>query len=468
MTVRALVSIVNTAWRVRTLRQTTLLAVVALSVTSPAVAQTRAERYDYWALYPSAVRSVGASLVSPDRSKTAELTRLGELLLNRGQLYLDLYEFDRVIMRDFARARDSVGRNGGTASPAATYFLARSLQELGDVQGAAAAYRRIPTSAPAALREQARVWAGTLGSGGGTGWQRDLLSWRAGKDITAPVACGNGVPICDMFQALATGNIGRILAAQGALAALGAQEYREQSRIEGTLVTIDYHDPVLYWLLAQADFQIAAHLLKGMPSPLAAIAPLFAGRPQEALPLLNASSDPAGRPGFYKVYVGQARFRSGDKVGAEREWKDVSGVTLNRLADVRASLGLPPTLAESQFRRVDGEGLMRFRVGRDDGDALARALLRHGRTREAVLVMEHVRPISLGTKLDQVRPEWLVLLAHARYLEGLTPGRRDLHTFARGDFAELATRDPLLRPLLQMLQVLTTPSVTGGAGHRST
>ena len=98
-----------------------------------------------------------------------------------------------------------------------------------------------------------------------------------------------------------------------------------------------------------------------------------------------------------------------------------------------------------------------MKEGTAGGDYLARALLRQDRPREALDVLDAVRPPSFGSNLNKVRPAVLVLSSRARYALGRRDALPENFPFARGDLADLAENFPIVTPVLKLLQLITAP-----------
>ena len=152
-------------------------------------------------------------------------------------------------------------------------------------------------------------------------------------------------------------------------------------------------------------------------------------------------------------------FCSGRVADAEQTWKGTSGSAANILADVRASLGTDSAWIMGQYVAERAKGfLQRVKDGRDNGIYLARALVRQGLAKEAMDVLDDVRPASEGTNINLVAPDVLVLISRARYILGSRDDLRDNFPLARGEIAALANDLPVARPLLKLLQEITAPS----------
>src|SRR5262249_35451825 len=124
--------------------------------------------------------------------------------------------------------------------------------------------------------------------------------------------------------------------------------------------------------------------------------------------------------------------------------------------DARSAFGGDASGVIRRFKADSAQGLRRLN-GRPEAAYLARALLRHNRSKEALAVLEAFSPPSAGTDLNRVKPDILVLLSRARYLVGLDDRRSDF-ALAREDLANMAITLPVVRPLLELLQELTAPT----------
>jgi tetratricopeptide (TPR) repeat protein len=392
-------------------------------------------------------------------ASSSQIDRLSGHLLARGQFLLDLYEFKRVLVRDHALFRDSVGRAGGATSRAAQYFLGRSWQEMGREQEAAAAFRIAGASAPPQLRQLTVLWSAGRNRTP-RGWQQDVSDWRAGRVVT-PSACPAATPSCSLFQAILASDITALLSLSRSLAAHLPPDYVESLPARGGSLSLDFYDPLPVYLLAVADFVVASEVLRNNERRQAArgLALVRAGRYVEGEAVLRravvADGATAGR---LLAPLGEALYRAGRRPEAEQTWRSMKPQDAALRLDARTSLGidLPTVLNEYTTERTRGfPG-----VSRESAAALARSLLRAGRGAEALDVLGFARPASAGADLDLVRPEVLVLFARARYATGQLPGHREHFQEARADLAALANVFPVAAPSLKLMQqVIAAPNV---------
>ncbi len=429
------------------------IALICLAGAGDLSAQSR---YNHWETIDSLSRSVGG-LGNAGKANDTLLSSIVSRLVQRGQAYLDLYEYQRVLVRDHARMLDSVNRDGGPSFLAASYFLARALHELGD-PAAAAAYNRAAASAPPRLRALAKEWASSSGSESARSWQQDLIDWRSGKAVRLP-SCPDGVTACAMFRAIVTDDLAALVRLQGEMYRRAVPDFVE-TRFRGRdSVTVAFFDPLTMYLLGVTDYAIAARISTGRSrmAPLRGLALLKAGRLKEAAVALKASAS-AGGPQATQLtpYLGETLFRQGDRVGAEQAWRSVSADGANIALDVKSVFRLDSAAVVRQMAVERQRGLDRT-TGRI---YLARALLRFNLLGDAEEVLRAEK--GQGSLLAIVPPTVLTVLSHTEYKRGQFPNFRDRYNFARTDLADLAKEVPAVRPLLQHLQELTqlfdTPS----------
>jgi hypothetical protein len=421
-----------------------LVGAIAGSVVSPREATAQSD-FQYWREVPAALRAVG-SFESPRRTDGNATRRLALALVGRGQLYHDLYELDRALVESYARRHDSLARaKAEAASVIGPYFLARALHESGREQDARAQYARVGAGAPAAIRESARAWSAA--SGATTSWQRELLEFRAGRLARVTSSCPADDALCVLFRAVATRDVPGIVKGTAALSSPDRFVVKEPIRIaEGATVTLQFHDPLVYWLLGAADYVLAAHVLEGDAgaTTLRGAALAQSGHARDAVAALRGAKD------AYAAYLGAAQVMLG-----------------NRVADAHSALQLDPSVADAQYTAAQSsrEGFGQFAGGTGGGINLARALLRHTRLAGALELLESIRPVGDAGDFRRVRPEVHILLAHTRWrLGSLLPARRGEYTLARGDLQPVVALSPQLTPPLLLLQAITLPSQGDGAG----
>lgn len=422
--------------------------------------RTTAERYDHWKLIENTAAEFGG-LTQVGKATASQVARLADQLLQRGQAYLDLYELQRTVTRDYTTHLDSAAENGGPRFAATIYFRARALHESGRTRDAAAAYRRAALTAPAALRTSATAWSATIdnakASTTASTWQQSYVNWRAGQ-VVPRVACAGAQRSCQLFQAIIAEDIGTLARLQREIAAAAVVDFTETQRARDGDVTVDFSDPITFYLLGVADFVLAAHIGAGRRDADAwrGFALLRAGKPTEAATLLrSAMSGNTTRVEQFAPLLGEAEYRSNNRAKAAQEWALAGGAGLNMLVDVKSSLGLDSVAVVQQWRAEKQRGLERFLAGGAGGAYLARALLRWGLVAEAEEVLSAVRPASHGSRLAAVSPSVLVLAAHTEYRRGHMPNFRDRYSFARADLAGLASAAPVVSGMLRQLQQLT-------------
>jgi tetratricopeptide (TPR) repeat protein len=241
-------------------------------------------------------------------------------------------------------------------------------------------------------------------------------------------------------------------------------DYKETVTTREGTVEVEFYDPLPLYLLAVADFTLAAYVLEHVERGRTArgLALLRAGRYAEAEATLRLAAD--GRPGSEAVvYLGEALWRLGKRSEAEEQWKGITGSLGSMVVDARSADAPNAALALAQLKSERARDLERMAGERDYGTHLARALLRSGRAAEALEVLQHVRPASVGSDLAEVRPAVLVLMARARFMVGKMPGQREHYQEARAELAAVANKFPAAGPALKLLQQVTAPpNVAGG------
>jgi hypothetical protein len=445
----------------RALRLAGLVFVLG-ALATPVAAAGQEPQFAHTAVIDRLWREIGG-VRNVAQAQPGQLSQLSGQLMERGQLFLDLYELQRVVGRDYALMRDSIGKRGGVAMPAAQFLLARSLHELGQAAPAGRAYQQAaapPT--PPAVRSLATAWNSSLGTDRGARWQQQLRDWRQGRAVGVPTCPDEADTTCVMFRSLIAQDPIAVLTAHRALMARPRPFHAQVLQSPEGPVRIELHDPLPLFLLATADFAVAAHIFEQARQVTAGpevrgFVLLRAGRLTEAKSFLDRPGS-AGS-GAAAVYLAEVQHRQGDRSGAETLWRRVAGSDPRMelaVLDARSAFGADREAVLRRFRVEERQGLHRLRA-HPDGVWLARALLRHDLADEALRVLDAVRPASFGSDLNRVRPQLLVLHAHARYLAG-----REYHGLARGDIAFVATAFPVAGPLLGMLQEITAPSNISG------
>ncbi len=433
-----------------------LVLVFVLSATGRAQANGA---FDHWAAIDRVLKDLGG-ISNISKARPDQRGLLAFHYSERGQFLLDLYEYERIIVRDHALHRDSIGKNGGPPVPAAQYFLGRAFQELGQEREAATAYGAVSASSPERIRTLAAEWSATLSGSGGKGWKRDVINWRDGKAVSA-TDCPPATSVCDLFEAVVESNVTSIARIQREIMLSQLPDHREIIRTATEPYPVDFFDPLTLYVLATADFTLAAHVLQGVAaSPdveaINGIALFRSGRTKDAEAVLRRAASTARGA----AALGELLFVTGNQAEAERVWRTVSGTAPNLVLDARGRVGAesPTTLRQNAIRQYESEKGKRWagmKEGSAGGDYLARALLRLDRPREALDVLDAVRPPSFGSDLNKVRPDILVLSSRARYMLGR---REPEHfPFARGDLADLAENFAVVTPALKLLQVITAP-----------
>lgn len=456
--------------RGRTLWTRSVVAASLLLVsTTRASAQARetVSRFDHWRTIDAVTADIGG-MAALSSATAPQISRLADQLLQRGQAYLDLYEFQRILVRDHAMMLDSIAKVGGPRFGAAGYFKARALHEAGNVREATTAYRAAATSAPLVLRSLAAEWLASLNGAPSARWQQDLAEWRAGRPSKS-TACPVGQRQCTLLRAMIAEDVGAITRLQHELTQRPLADYTETQRGRDGDVTVEFFDPLTLYLLGAADFVVAAKIGSGKTDTDAwrGFALLRAGRVREAAMVLKVVVDNGGaRAEQLSPLLGEAEYRQNNRAGAEQLWGTASGVGLNVLADVKSGLGLDSSAVLRQLRAERQRGLERFVGGASGGTYLARALLRFNLLADAEEVLAAVRPASQGSRLSAVSPSVLALAAHAEYRRGRLPSYRDRYSFARADLADVASAAPIVGGMLRQLQQLTM-TADGPATTRS-
>jgi len=434
-----------------------------------ATAQSREtiSRFDHWKTIDVVTAEIGGIAAVP-HATSPQISRLADQLLQRGQAYLDLYEFQRIIVRDHAMMLDSMAKAGGPRFGAASYFKARALHEAGNLRDATTAYRAAVASAPLPLRPLAAEWLASLTNAHATRWQQDLVEWRAGRPPKG-AACASAQRQCSLLRAIVAEDVSAITRLQQELSQRPLADYTETQRGRDGDVIIEFFDPLTLYLLGAADFIVAARIGSGKSDTDAwrGFALLRAGRVREASAVLKPVIDNGGaRAEQLSPLLGEAEYRQNNKAGAEQLWGAATGVGLNVLADVKSGLGLDSAAVVRQLRAERQRGLERFVGGASGGTYLARALLRFNLLADAEEVLAAVRPASQGSRLSAVSPSVLALAAHAEYRRGRLPGFRDRYSFSRADLADVASAAPIVGGMLRQLQQLTM-TADGPATTRS-
>ena len=217
-----------------------LVLVNALALPLQARAQTAAA-FNHWAAIDRVLKEIGG-IGSISNARPDQRGLLAFHYAERGQFFLDLYEYERLIVRDHALHRDSIEKHGGPAIPAAQYFLARAQQELGQSREARAAYSAA-AKAPERIRALASDWSETLSPGGDKSWMRDVVSWRDGKTV-APATCPGATPACALFEAIVADDPAAIARTQRELLQGPQPDYRETIKIGTESYPVDFFDPL--------------------------------------------------------------------------------------------------------------------------------------------------------------------------------------------------------------------------------
>ena len=223
----------------------------------------------------------------------------------------------------------------------------------------------------------------------------------------------------------------------------------------GNNVDVEFHDASSLILQAAADWWMMAAALEGFTDPEAVILRAMAlrrlGRTAEARALLEGRSEPAAELELAALLAAE-----GQGEEAEERFGNMvqQGGNLAALALDRASAaGLGSRWVIREFEALSANG---FR-GSSARTALfmGRALLRSGYSEEALALLEAQYPASIRNDPSQVPPEYLMVLAHARYLNG-----RDHFPGTRGNLVSLSQVYPSLSGLLTLAQELTAPERT--------
>ncbi len=433
--------------------RSTLVVGATLVHVCAATASAQAGGNNHWRNIDAVEREMGG-IARVSSATPAQIQKLTDQLLLRGQFYQDLADLQAVVARDHAGLRDSIGRRGGAGVSVATYYRGRALQELGLKSDAAQAYRALPDTAPAKWRALATAWRSTLAPGGARSWQQDLVDWRNGQTKSvvpcAPDATATATA-CAMLKAIVDDDVQAMYRLQRSMVEKGQPaDYRTLIR-EGNdpAFAVQFYDPLLLSMLAAIDYAIAANLLKGRAALEVnrGIALLRIGRVSEATPLLRSMAP----------YYGEALYRAGSRREAEAVWKPLTGALANVAWDVKSTFAPDVQGMLSRFRADSVAGLARMQRLSAGGSYLARALLRHQLPDQALQVLESVVPEGAVADLNAVLPSSLVLLARARYEVGSRMRQRDLFPLARGPIASMARDVPILLSTLDLLQQVTMP-----------
>ena len=429
----------------------------ALFAASPCRAVAQAA-FDHWKAIDGVLREIG-SITNVRKAKSGQISQLATHLIWRGEFLLDLYEFERILVRDHAIARESIGDSGGVSIPAAAFYRGRALQELGRSSEATRAYQSVAPTAPARIRSLAAAWNVSQTGAGPRNWQRDVVDWREGKDVRT-TSCPPSTISCALFQAILSSDVTAIARMQQEIMKDPPADYEETVRATGGSYQVEFFDALQLLLLGVGDYLLAAYVLQDVPQreALRGLALLRARRPVEAATLLRSAVSAGGSAAGQAVaWLGEALIASGKRAEGEQVWRDASGLAANMVSDARGALFADPSAALRQFEAEKGRGLARFRDRKEGGVFLARALIRAGRASEAMEVLDAVRPASVIASLANVRPDVFVLIARARYALGHLPGMRDNFSLARGELALLANDIPVAGPAHRMLQQIVAP-----------
>jgi tetratricopeptide (TPR) repeat protein len=441
-----------------------IVALAGLSVVAPLAAQE--STHSHSRAIDRLVREIGG-IQHVASARPAQISNLVRHLMDRGQLFLDLYEYQRLVGRDYAVLRDSIARDGGVSVPSLPYLLGRSYQELGQNDRAAQAYRRVAgASVKPALRTMATEWSASLGRTG-SGWRQRVVDWRQGRPGPASACPAVEVAECALFQALTTRDAASILRAQRPLLDQPQPVNTLVVLIRGGSFRIDIHDPLPLYLLAASDFMLASSVLEQGRSVLEranvavgdevrGLVLLRSGQLAEAEAVLSRAA--ASRPGLASVYLAEVQHRRGNRAGADATWARAAAMSpLMELValESRSAVESDRAAALRAYRAQQRQGLKELKLY-SGALLLARVLLRHGLADEALQVLDAARPPSWGSDLNRIKPQVLVLHSRARYLAG-----RETYGLARGDLANVADVFSAAGPLLDMLQEITAPSNFG-------
>lgn len=444
-----------------------LLVLLGLNgISSPPRGRAQPATYDHSAVIERVLKDIGG-IDNLSRATPNQRALLAFHYSERGQFFLDLYEYERLIVRDHALHRDSVGKHGGPAIPAAHYFLGRAQQELGLVRDAAASYAAASASSPEPIRALATAWNATLSANGGKSWMRDLTAWREGRAV-APAPCPPATRPCELFEAVLADNVPALARLQHDMLTSVPPDYHETVKAGADSYPVDFYDPIVTSLLAAADYTLAAHVLNGVKaSPeietINGIALWRSGRTRNAESVLRqvvsagAAAGPRGA-----VALGELLYRNGDVAEAETFWRASSDQAANMVLDARGRVGGDAATgvvqgALRQYQIAKSKRWAGMRDGSAGGEYLARALIRADQPREALDVLDAVRPPSVGNDLNKIRPDVLVLSSRAHYALGRRDGLPENYPFSRGDLGDLAADFPSVIPTLTLLQILIAP-----------
>lgn len=440
-----------------------LLLSGAVGVFLPFVAQGQSIAvFNHWAAIDRTLKDIGG-IGNLSKARPDQRALLAFHYSERAQLFTDLYEYERILVRDNALHRDSLGKHGGVPVPAARYFLARAQQELGMAKEAAATYASLDPGTPERIRTMASEWAATL-SGTGKGWKRDVVNWREGRTVSQ-ATCPPNTPVCELFEAVLAEDAVAISRVSHDMMAGSQADYREIVRAGTDSYPVEFHDPLAFQILAAADFALVVRVLDGVDaSPdidaINGIALLRLGRGKAAEAVLRHSASTARGA----AALGEMLFRAGNTSDADRVWRSAPPNAANMIADARSRVGAdPPATAQKnvlhQYEVEKGRRFVGMKEGTAGGEYLVRALLRSERFREALDVLDALRPPSYGNDLNRVRPDVLVLSSRVRYALGRSEPEN--YPFARGDLGDLVKDAPVATHVLNMLQLITAPPNLG-------
>ncbi|TVR65647.1 MAG: hypothetical protein EA422_03620 [Gemmatimonadales bacterium] len=223
----------------------------------------------------------------------------------------------------------------------------------------------------------------------------------------------------------------------------------------GNNVDVEFHDASTLILLARADWWMMASALDGLTDAQAVILRAMAlrrlGRTEEALTLVEGRAEPAAELERAALLAATGRRDEAEELFRSMigQGGNLAALTLDRASP--AGLGGEWALEEFEAQRSLG-----FAGGSPRSALLlARALIRFGHAAEALMLLEAQYPASIRNDPGQVPPEFLMVMAHVRYLNG-----RDHYPGARGNLVSLSQSYPSLSGLLTLAQELTAPERT--------
>lgn len=390
---------------------------------------------------------------------TEERQALARATLNRAEFLGDVTELAIRLGNDYGMLRDTADAVAATPANPVYTGIHLALSGHGDD---ARQHLNADLDLPGELDEVQSGWARIVGGHGDgpTAPSGSPASW--GGLVRAVKEDGSVCPAPDQAS-LRHGRcvIHRGIAEQSAALVRDGQRFLESRSMPdhvdrvGEDLRVEFHDASTFVLLELSDWWIAARALEGESDPgirlAAASALVRAGQPGQALEVLEGLDDPVA-----EVQRAAAQAGSGNLGTAEERWRavvDAGGDPALMALDQMSRYGLGDGLAGERYEADAAQDFAGY--SRRRALLLARALIRQDEPERALHVLESQYPRSAHNDLTRIPPEFLVTMAHARYLAG-----RDHYPQAREHLVVLAGEYPVMRGLMAMMQEITAPERT--------